>query len=55
MLEIAMEELKKTAADFYRITGLKLVLYNEERRFIYSYPPAMCDLCAKVREYPTLR
>ena len=54
MLEIAMTELKKAAVDFHRITKLKIVLYNEERKVIYSYPEGMCDFCTKVREYKTL-
>lgn len=55
MLEIAMVELKKAAADFTRITGLKLVLYNEDREVIYTYPEKMCDFCVKVRKYDMLK
>lgn len=55
MLEIAMVELKKAAADFSRITGLKLVLYNEDREVIYTYPDKMCDFCVKVRQYESLK
>lgn len=55
MLEVAMEELKKMAADFYKVTGLKIVLFNDERRFIYSYPDTMCEFCKKVREHAGLK
>lgn len=55
MLDIEIDELKKTAADFSHITGLKLVLYNEDREVIYTYPEKMCDFCTKVREYDVLK
>lgn len=55
MLEIALTELKKIAADFYRITGLNLVLYNEKKKIIYASPDGMCSFCQKVRSHESLR
>lgn len=49
MLEIVMEELKKAATDFYNIAKMKIVLYDEDRHVLYSYPEKMCDFCTSVR------
>lgn len=54
MLEIITEELKNTAAAFYEITKLKIVLYDDKRRVLYSYPPEMCEFCNCVRSSPCL-
>ena len=54
MLEIAIEELKKAATDFYAIANMKIVLYDEERRVIYSYPETMCGFCNEIRKNPRL-
>ncbi|MBQ7901265.1 MAG: PocR ligand-binding domain-containing protein [Clostridia bacterium] len=49
MLEVAMNELKKAAEEFYNITNVKIVLWDDERRCLYSYPDTMCDFCEMVR------
>ena len=49
MLEIAMAELAKASVDFYNMTGIKIVLYDENRNVLYSYPAGMCSFCDKVR------
>lgn len=49
MLEIAMNELQKIAMDFYSIARIKIVLYDEERRILYSYPDKMCEFCSAIR------
>lgn len=54
MLDLAIEELKKAAMDFYAIANMKIVLYDEERRVLYSYPEKMCGLCEIVRKNPAL-
>ena len=54
MLEIAAHELKSAAKDFYNITGVKIVLYDQSRTPIYSYPENMCSFCALIRTNPYL-
>lgn len=49
MLEVAMNELKKAAMEFYDITNVKLVLWDDERRNLFSYPDTMCEFCRLVR------
>lgn len=54
MLEVTIEELKKATIDFYNITGIKIVLYDENRHVLYSYPECMCAFCGIVRSKPEL-
>lgn len=54
MLEIMMEELKTATKDFYNMTGIKIVLYDEQRRHLHTYPEEMCDFCRTVRKSSTL-
>ena len=49
MLEIAMNELVRASMDFYKLTGIKIVLYDENRNYLYSYPEEMCSFCETVR------
>lgn len=49
MLEIAINEIEKIAMDFYAVAKVKIVLYDDERRFLYSYPHNMCDFCTAIR------
>lgn len=50
MLEIAMDGIRKAAEDFYTLTKTKIVLYDENRNILYSYPPYMCPYCTTVRQ-----
>lgn len=54
MLEVAMNELKKAATDFYNITGTKIVLFDENRRHLYSYPESHCSFCKSIRSVSAL-
>lgn len=54
MLDIAMDDLKKAAMDFYAIANIKIVLYDEDRRILYSYPDGMCRFCEIIRSQPQL-
>ncbi|MBQ8341959.1 MAG: PocR ligand-binding domain-containing protein [Clostridia bacterium] len=54
MLEIMMEELKTATKDFYHMTGIKIVLYDEQRRHLHTYPDGMCDFCCTVRKNSAL-
>lgn len=49
MFEVAIEELKKVLMDFYNLTKFKIVLYDSDRNFLYSYPEKMCTFCETVR------
>ena len=49
MLEVMMSELKRATKDFYNMTGIKIVLWDEARRHLYSYPEDMCLFCKTVR------
>lgn len=54
MLEVAMEGLKHAAVDFYNITKIEIVLYDDRKNVIYAYPEELCDFCAAVRQKPEL-
>ena len=54
MLEVAMNELKKAAMDFYNITGTMIVLFDENRKLLYSYPETHCSFCQTIRSVPQL-
>lgn len=49
MFEVSMEDLKKVLKDFYNLTKFKIVLYDSDRNFLYSYPENMCSFCEAVR------
>lgn len=49
MLEVSMEELKKAVENFHKLTNITIVLYDDKRKVLYSYPEKMCDFCATVR------
>lgn len=49
MLQIDLDKLKKVIQDFYHLTGFQTVLYDEQERFVYSYPESMCSFCTLVR------
>lgn len=54
MLEIVMNELTQASMDFYKLTGIKIVLYDEKRNYLYSYPEDMCSFCEAVRTIDAL-
>lgn len=54
MLEVEMKELRKAVEDFYSITNIKIVLYDDRRNILYSYPEDMCEFCSIVRSNPKL-
>lgn len=54
MIEFAAEELKKAAVEFYTVTNIKIVLYDENRKVLFSYPYDMCPVCTEVRTSPVL-
>ena len=54
MLDIMMPELIRATKDFYNIAGIKTVLYDADRKFLYSYPLSMCEFCKEIRKCPSL-
>ena len=54
MLDVIMPELIRATKDFYNIAGMKTVLYDADRRFLYSYPSSMCEFCEEIRKCPSL-
>ena len=54
MLEVSMTELKDILIDFHNLTKFKIVLYDADRKSLYSYPETMCSFCKAVRTDPTL-
>ena len=54
MLDVMMPELAKAVKDFYNLTGIKTVLYDADRKFLYSYPKNMCSFCEKIRKCQSL-
>lgn len=49
-----MDELKKVFMDFYNLTKFKIVLFDSDRKHLYTYPEKMCTFCATVRTNETL-
>jgi len=54
MLDVMMPELIRATKAFYNIAGIKTVLYDADRRFLYSYPSSMCEFCKEIRKCPRL-
>ena len=54
MLDVMMPELAEAVKDFYNLTGIKPVLYDADRKFLYSYPMNMCRFCDKIRKCKSL-
>lgn len=44
-----MEDLKKVFEDFYNLTKFMIVLYDQDRKVLFSYPEKMCEFCQCVR------
>lgn len=55
MLECVMDKLQKITRDFYEISKIQIVLYDENRKFLYAYPNQMEDFCALVRQNSSLK
>lgn len=54
MFEVALEDLEKVFEDFYNLTKFMIVLYDSDRKALFSYPKNMCGFCRCVRESPEL-
>jgi len=49
MFEVSMKDLEKVFKDFYTLTNFMLVLYDSDRKALFSYPKNMCKFCQTVR------
>lgn len=54
MLSVSKNELKKTLEYFYNVTGIKIVMYDSERRIIATYPETFEPYCTVIRSVPEL-
>lgn len=54
MLEIVSDRMEKAIADFYKITKLKVTVYDKERNMVFSYPKENKDFCNIARRCPEL-
>lgn len=50
MLNANLEKLKKAVEDFYNVTHMKIVLYDEMFHILYTYPEKMNPFCAEIRK-----
>lgn len=54
-LEFDKDQLLKLMKDFYILTGIRVVLYDDEYHQLLSWPEKDCAFCTKVKSYPKLR
>ena len=54
MLGNSLDELKNVIIDFYRVTGILTVVYDEYCNIIYSYPETQARFCAEIRRIEAL-
>ena len=55
MLQYNIQQLKNATIDFYNITHLLIVLYDEKFNIVYSYPQKLSPFCTEVRRHAELR
>lgn len=55
MLEVASEQLKKVAKDFYTAVNIKIDLYDADGNLIYSYPTSRSNFCNIIKNNNALR
>ncbi|MBE6689302.1 MAG: helix-turn-helix domain-containing protein [Ruminococcaceae bacterium] len=55
MLSVSKNELNKALEHFYNVTGIKIVMYDSERRIITTYPETFEPYCTVVRCAPALK
>lgn len=54
-LEFDKNQLLKLMKDFYVLTGIRVVLYDDEYRQLLSFPETDCAFCSKIKRSPSLR
>lgn len=54
-LEFNQEQLLQLMKDFYILSGIRIVLFDDEYRELLSYPANHCAFCARIRQNPAVR
>lgn len=54
MLSVSKDELNSALRHFHNVTGIKIVVYDTERRVIMTYPESFEPYCTVVRSSATL-
>lgn len=54
-LEFDKGQLLKLMKDFYILTGIRVVLYDDEYHQLLSWPEKDCAFCTRVKSHPELR
>lgn len=54
-LEFNREQLLQLMRDFYILSGIRMVLFDDEYRELLSYPEDHCAFCARIRQNPEVR
>lgn len=49
MLQYNLQQLRNATIDFYNLTGLLIVLYDESFNIVHCYPQKLSPFCAEVR------
>lgn len=51
-LKIDFEKLDDIMQAFYSLTKMKIIIFDEKRNIIRSYPQQDCSFCTKMKSYP---
>ena len=54
MYDINKSEIENTLKNFYNVTKFMIVLYDNNRKVLYSYPQNHCEFCTSVRQIKLL-
>ena len=54
-LEFERERLLELMKDFHILSGIRIVLFDDEYRELLSYPASHCAFCARIRQDPAVR
>jgi len=49
-LKIDFSRLNDILLSFYKMSGIKIIIFDENREIIASYPPRDCNFCRKLKE-----
>ncbi len=53
-LKIDFEKLNDILLSFYKMSGIKIIIFNENREVICSYPTLDCSFCRKLKSVPDM-
>jgi len=54
-LKLELEKLKDLLSNFYKLTKVRFVIFDEEFNKIIGYPEESCSFCALVKSIPELK